>query len=335
MKNILVLHNDIIIRYLDGSASSEEKILLLDWLKENDQNRKMFADIKNIWVSTMVIYSDDLETEVALDKFRERIREYQSKADRKKKILYYSWRVAAFVAIVLGFSYFLSQYTGIFTHKDRLAVVNQVIMPAGSKGSISLPDGSLVWLNSSSKIIFPEVFDGENRSVRLEGEAYFDVVRNEKQPFIVQLGEMEVTVLGTQFNISGYDSRDEIETTLLSGSVRVRMEDSKEEFILKPDEKFSYSKSEKRSSVEPVRAGIYTSWATDRLVFDNEKLGDVLLKLERWYNIRIVCPKSLSEKVRISFTLRLETKEQTFKAMSEVAPIKYRINEDEVFIYEK
>jgi len=325
---------ELIIHYLDGTATLNEKSMLLQYLKENEENRKTFKDIKDIWSSTMSIYANDVETEIALDKFKTRIEKYQQKQRKHKKLLGYTWRVAAAVLVIIGFSYFM-QNRLLQPSQDSMLVMNRVVMPQGYKGQVLLPDSTIVWLNSNSTLTYPETFAADNRIVKLTGEAYFDVVRNEIKPFIVQTGHMEVTVLGTDFSVSDYDISDNIETILRSGSVRVKFDSDDKEFILRPDEKISYSKAAHQINIEHVNAVMQTSWANDKLVFDNDKFDDVLQQLEKWYGIKIRYTGKIAKDIPITLAIRKESKEQIFRAISEIVPVTCKIEEEEIIITDK
>lgn len=154
-------------------------------------------------------------------------------------------------------------------------------IPKGGEYTLVLEDGSRVWLNSASELRYPVRFAGKKRQVILEGEAYFEVVRNEARPFIVQSQGQEVEVLGTSFDVTAYQGEPGVYTTLLQGSVEVRGEKGKQ--ILKPGQQAIYT--EKGIEVKEVNAALYCSWIKDRFVFVSEELEMVVRKLERWYGV--------------------------------------------------
>ena len=154
-------------------------------------------------------------------------------------------------------------------------------IPRGGEYTLELEDGSRVWLNSASELRYPVRFTGKNRQVILEGEAYFEVVRNEARPFIVQSGRQQVEVLGTSFDVTAYEGEPGIYTTLLQGSVEVSGEGDKQ--LLKPGQQAIYT--EEGIEVREVNAALYCSWIQDRFVFVSEELEAVARKLERWYDV--------------------------------------------------
>lgn len=173
-----------------------------------------------------------------------------------------------------------------------------------------MPDGSVVWLNSETKLTYPNQFADDRRLVSLEGEAYFEVAKDAKKPFVVQAGEIDVEVLGTCFDLDSYSSGEFVKTALLNGSVKISGKALKDPVYLKPDELFRYRKSDQTASVEEAKAGLYTDWIKDRLVFDNDCLADILISMEGRYNMDIECPKQFAAATRLSFTIRQESIEE-------------------------
>lgn len=329
--------NEIIIRYLDGSAELEEKRLLLRWLKQSDDNRDGFIATRDLWLSCNVAAGNELEIDIALGKLKNRILLEQGRMERnlpaKRNTLsvVLRWtRIAAVLLLLLGIGY------GIGSWREHSApdviVQNQLITAKGSKGRFTLPDGSVVWLNSETKLTYPNQFADDRRLVSLEGEAYFEVAKDAKKPFVVQAGEIDVEVLGTCFDLDSYSSGEFVKTALLSGSVKISGKALKDPVYLKPDELFRYRKSDQIASVEEAKVGLYTDWIKDRLVFDNDCLADILISMEGRYNMDIECPRQFAASTRLSFTIRQESIEEVMEAMSLIAPIRYEIKKNKVYI---
>ena len=277
---------------------------------------------------------------IALEKLKKRILQAQeqiekaSHAKRKSLSLVLRWtRGVAVLLLLLGIGYGIGSWR---KHSaDDFTVQNQLITAEGSKGQFTLPDGSVVWLNSETRLTYPDQFAGDRRLVTLEGEAYFEVAKDAKKLFIVQAGEIDVEVLGTSFNVNSYSSGEFVRTALLNGSVKISGKTIEEPVYLKPNELFEYRKIDRVSSVEDAKAALYADWIKDRLVFDKDYLSDILISMEGRYNMDIECPEKFAASIRLSFTIRNESIEEVMEAMSLIAPIKYEIRGKKVYIIPK
>lgn len=174
-------------------------------------------------------------------------------------------------------------------------------VPAGDKVQLTLPDKSSVKLNSESSLSYAYV--NGKRVARLKGED-FQVSKDRKHPFVVQVGNLNIEVLGTCFNVYSYEENDFVETSLIEGSVRLY--DSKspsESFILKPSQKAIYSKNNGKISFHNTDNVKEIAWTQNHLVFESEKLGSVFQKIERWYGVHIdlLCPEIANDQISGSF----------------------------------
>jgi transmembrane sensor len=170
-------------------------------------------------------------------------------------------------------------------------VYNTLATPRGAKYRITLPDGSVVWLNASSSLRFPTSFKGDERTVELQGEAYFDVTQDAAKPFKVKLPQMDVQVLGTQFNIMAYNDEPDVRSTLLKGSVR--LQDGTGNVTLTPGQQGTRQNGTNGFVVTKVNAADAVAWKNGFLVFENEEIETVMRKIARWYNVEV----EISDKV--------------------------------------
>lgn len=326
--------DELIIRYLQGEASEAEKEVLLNWLRKNTDNKRTFSQIRDIWLTERE--GKETGSAYAHESFLRFTREVEKEERRRKRKSYMlSIRIAATVAILLVCSfggYWFGNRQNLVADGLDTVVINQVIMGKESKGSVTLPDGTLVWLNENSKLVYPEHFTEDSRKVELTGEAYFEVTHNEKAPFSVETNGMEVKVLGTCFNVRNYGDRNRIETTLLSGKVNVALAQLSEEIILRPNQTLSYDKGNGDVDVRQAEAEEHIIWIHDKLTFSNEKLSDVLRKMKYWYGIDIDCEPGVPMDQRISFVIRKESKDEIFKLLSLIVPVEYTFKQDQVII---
>ncbi len=179
-------------------------------------------------------------------------------------------------------------YENAISDEYEELVYNELVIPRGGEYSLTLSDGTVVYMNADSKLRFPVKFDRNLRMVELEGEAYFKVQRNEKVPFIVKTSQISVQVLGTEFNVSAYAEELVIQTTLVSGAVKVFSEDEKESVILRPGEQAEFSRITHEIQLETVDVSYVTAWKDGRLRFQEKPLFEIMKNVARWYDVEII-----------------------------------------------
>ena len=209
------------------------------------------------------------------------------------------------------------------------------LAPESSRSRVTLPDGSEVWLNAGSRLTCRgDGHSWEDRDVILEGEAFFDVVRDESRPFTVHSGEIRVKVLGTRFNVRNSAVSGAYEVVLSSGRVDVSVP-GREVIPLSPGELLECSKASGEVSVRKVETSDHTGWTGATLRFDNRTLEDVAVSLEHRYNVRIVLAPDAPAQERISFRLADESLEEAMEVVLRLARVRCRIDSDETVIEKK
>ena len=174
---------------------------------------------------------------------------------------------------------------------------NELIIPKGGEYQVVLADGTMVWLNSASRLIYPQSFMGKERRVVLSGEAFFDVTHDAERPFVVETSRMNVKVLGTRFNVNDYDDNEEVSTTLVNGSVEIVSGDQ-QAFRLVPGEQ-AYGKENELEKRE-VNVRLYTSWIDGKFLFNNTELEEIAKQISRWYDVEIFFSSESVKKVRFT-----------------------------------
>lgn len=207
---------------------------------------------------------------------------------------------------------------------------NTLIVGRGEEYQLALADGTQVWLNSESVLKYPVTFSGNKREVELKGEAYFEVAHNAEKPFLVSTTEMNVTVLGTCFNISAYPDDEAVHTTLVEGRVKVYNNiGERSEEILSPNQQFVYSKTDNQVHVDIVNAKFYSAWKDGAFTFVDEPLSSIMKKLERWYDIRIFFQGQDVQSLRFSGKLkRFETCNEVLEVISKTSHVNFEIRGD-------
>jgi len=282
---------DLISRYFAGEATSEEITSLSLWIKETEENRKLFTDYKKAW---------ELSEQLAIDRKTNLDEEWEKMAgiitsesglkDRavktlslpvmKKKPVFAGWlKLAAALIILIATAsviYYYFQTSGM----TKITAENDIL-------EVSLPDGSLVTLNKGAILEYPGKFS-KNRIVELKGEAYFQVVSDPEKPFIVEGNHANVEVLGTVFNVNTQNRKGNMEVVLSSGKVSLYFDASPaEKVILNPGEQaeLSYKTKSIQKTTNPNLN--YLAWKTRHIVFDNVMLEDILETLQSVYHVDI------------------------------------------------
>ena len=178
------------------------------------------------------------------------------------------------------------------TQKITQQSYNQLIVPFGKQSYVELSDGTEVWLNSGSKLDFPPVFSGRERVVRLDGEGFLKVSKDENRPFLVKTDRATLKVYGTEFNFQAYHIDESYHIVLVEGSVSLKTNEANRETFIKPSQKATiYSKDSEIEIKNIDNTEIYTAWKDGYLTFVNEDVSEVLKRVSRYYNINVRCDK--------------------------------------------
>jgi ferric-dicitrate binding protein FerR (iron transport regulator) len=275
-------------------------------------------------------------------------------------------RIAA-AAVIIGLgtgSYFY--YNSLSQKKNNTPdnYRNEVVAKPGVRSKMLLPDGTVVWLNSQSKLAYSNSFNNNLREVHLEGEAFFEVAKDSSRPFIVHTSDIDIKVLGTAFNVKSYEKEKTIETTLIHGSIEVlnKQHPKAPKVILKPHEKLVFQKDQQHEAAEaknatpggkPVKAEVLlpgmaiavlpknlpdsamkeTSWVYNKLIFEGENFRELASKMERWFNVKISFQDQKITAYRFRGVFGHENISEALQALQLTASFNFKINNNEVYIY--
>lgn len=209
----------------------------------------------------------------------------------------YKWKYTAIAASVL--LVLLSTLYASTFFENKLIPNIEVMAVAGSKTRVVLPDETVVWLNGNSSINYPQGFSSDERLVSVSGEAFFEVSKNKTKPFIVQFNQMDIKVLGTEFNVLADPYSNLIETTLLNGSVAICNTSNHKEQILKPNQQALFNKKSQRVEILDVEAASYASWVNGHFDFKGIMLTEIVRQLGRAYCVKIHIQKESLKSIRL------------------------------------
>lgn len=366
---------------ITGEATAEELALLLEMIRDNPEWQSVMENLQEFWNSKPVISDPGRQQKsedaylVHINRLKEKVPDFiqnyaQAVKDVKlhsvpvKKPFYKHWfTYVAAAALISGIILLYPEVAerGNNTETASVRPANEIIINPGSRTKIQLPDGSQVWVNSGSHLTYEDNFKGSTREVELDGEAYFDVVKDASRPFIVHTTGIDIKVLGTAFNVKAYKIEPTIEATLIHGSIEVinKNKPGTPKVLLKPHEKLVYNKypvtdpRDQRADITVPESDAYsitikplnnnitdmdiveTAWVYNKLVFEDERFEALALKMERWYNLRISFENEKLKEYRISGSFVNETPEEAFKVLQFLVPFRYSIKNNEVKIIKK
>ena len=266
-------YKELIEKYFEETITDVEIKELSDWIK----NDRQLHD----WWEQEFERSDSSMNPVLRDKIFARIKEETlGKEVHSPRIIPWKWVAAILLPVCVAFFFFY------LLDSSPTAETPFIVKAAkGDKATIELPDGTNVVLNSASQLSYLNNFGEKVRRVQLNGEAYFKVAHDEKHAFIVQIGDLEVKVLGTSFNISAYKDDKEITVVLLEGKVGVYAQERSH--IMKPGDKIEYNKTTHQIKTTQVHPTDYIEWTKGNMYFEKESLENIMKTLSRIYDVEI------------------------------------------------
>lgn len=334
------MNEEIIKKYIAGKTSSKEREDVLKWIDESQQNLQTFSALKADWV-----FDNLPESEASPEDYEDVKRNLRRRLSAIQIIM----RAAAvlFIPLTIFAGYQYLSYSNSFNNflksisidravipKQNQTVVNYSVNP-GVKGLIELPDGSSVWLNSSSSLKCPSTFDSTFRMIELSGEGYFKIVSNKDWPMYVKTSKgITAKVTGTEFNLSSYDNDNELKFTLVSGNVTLIRESTKQEIAVNTMEQVIIPDNKKVKGTKGV-ADVYfnTSWKDGYLVFENTQMDEVIKKMERWYGVKFNVGDADLLTYRFTANFESESITQVLELLKITSNIGYSIKDNNVSLF--
>lgn len=306
---------EIIIRYLEGSASPEEERQLSEFLHESTENAVYFKKVTREW-------EDHQNAMTAPDSGYMQLLDTIALKRRRGSSWGYASLIAASLAIFACLGYHWHESTAAYRDMQSVNV------PLGSRSSLILPDGTKVWVNSGSTLTYPREFRKNKRKVSLQGEGYFEVEASPTRPFIVEAGDCRFTVKGTKFNINAYLEERKVSAVLMEG--RLDFKSGSFEYTMSDGELVSVGADGVKHDI--VDANQYHGWTESVIRFDKITLPELLRRVSRELDVRISLDTDMFDyrEIKASFS-RDYTVDRILNAISTFLPISYRLDDDGVW----
>lgn len=313
---------------MQGKTSIEEEQTLLEWFKSSEAKEEIFSSYLNRWENASTDLSDEIQIRM-FENIQEKISNVEQVLPAKRKSLRSYIKPIAIVAsllLIVGISVYYTTKQSMFSSKEFVVSVAK-----GQKASLTLPDGTLVWLNSDSKIKYDNTYNADDRRLTLEGEAYFEVAKEKEKPFIVSTSNIDVQALGTKFDVKSYQNDKDITVTLVEGRLKVGNEVS--ETILNPDERLVYNRQDRLFTKSDIYGTANIAvWRDNELAFYGECLEDVGKVLSRIYNVNIIFTSEDAKGFSFYGVIKNNSLSNVLNIISMTAPIKYEIYNDTIQI---
>lgn len=263
------MDKDLLQRYIEGCVTQEEAEQVVDWLDEDERHVKDFLALHKVFdisVLNQLPVTSGVEAKRTIS---------------LRRIVKEVLKAAAIILLILG-----GQSIWEKRDKEEVAPLYQTLyVPPGQRAELVLPDSTKIWLNACSRLVYPVTFMKENRSVVLEGEAYFEVRRNEKVPFVVKTPKTNVKVLGTEFNVCDYPDRPDFELALLKGSVELLPANWTNAYRMKAGEQILFKEGRYISST--IEDTDYFKWKEGLLCFRDQPISEIIDKLSLYFDVKI------------------------------------------------
>jgi len=319
-------------RFLANENTGDDDSVVENWCIENHGNKKTYQILSRIWAYNPLLM---INTSAIYAKFR--LKQSMYKQNAGTRFLYYALRVSAIIFLLVCSGILANKYLTPH-HDETITVYQEVYVPKGNRTSLILPDSSKVWLSNGSKLKYPNEFDRNQRELELKGEAYFEVKRDVKRPFIVGVGKNRIQVLGTKFSVTAYPEDNIVRADLISGKIRFEVNTGAgnyKSYEVQPSHSMTLDKTSGKVFDSEIQEGFYNYWQNGIYKFNNESLESLAKKIDRIYNIQIVFEDGLLKSKRFSGVISMNdnifTLIEAIKRTS-LDPVEYRYDKNKIYI---
>ncbi len=326
MKSGYMEIEELLPGYFEGTLPEEARMKVDEWRMDSPDNESLFQESMKAWEAMPLLHEmEQFNSFEALKKLNTRI----SIRETSRWWIPIQKIAAILVVPLLIYSGYVSmRNTSLKKYQEEHIVMQTISSRQGMVTQFSLADGTQVWLNSCSSLQFPTSFAGNFREVRLTGEAFFKVTKNEEQPFQVHAKDLNIEVLGTSFNVVSYDGEQLAEVVLVDGKVKLSSDKNQSKKIfgtMHPGQRAVYDEDIRKVEVEEVAVDKFISWREGNLIFRDDKMENVVRRLSRWFNVEIVINDPEIKNYAYKATFRNENLSQVLNLLRISAPIDYQI----------
>jgi transmembrane sensor len=302
MEPVTDAYNNLVIKYISGEATDEEKQQLLFWIDANKENEDNFFSFKELYeLGRWNNLQKEAQTNKEWEKLYATIQ--NQKVHSKNRIVFNVIKYAAVLLIgIISTYWLLNQNNRNKIQQFDLHQITKIETGKGERTKITLPDGTKVWINACSSLSYNKNYGGQFRIAHLKGEAYFEVAKNATKPFIVNAMGYNIKAHGTSFDVSAYKEDNNVSAILVEGSISFRNDKSNNQQYIKPGQKIMYSKLRNKIEVSNVDTVTYTTWRIGEYRFDNLTFGEIAKRLERIYNVNFVFLSGNTKKIPFTGT---------------------------------
>lgn len=310
------IDKEVLYRFFNGQTMPEEEVEIREWMDESDENRREFFHERKLF-DLMILNGQTPDRPTLKISFF------------KKRFFIETLKMASVITIafVLGFFYFKSTHTA-----NEKVAMQTVQVPYGQRVNLILSDGTVVWLNSGSRMTYPESFSTGKREINLDGEAYFEVAHNKEKPFVVKTHLYDIEVLGTKFNVDAYSKEGSFEGALLEGKIKITREGENRTLILNPSYKAVMENN--HLIVKEIEDYDVFRWKEGLICFKQETFIEILKSFQKYYDLKIVIENSKLSNPVITGKFRLsDGVEYALRVLQKDVKFKYKRDVDNNIIY--
>ena len=303
---------ELIAKKLSGEISSKELTFLNKWLSLNNENKELYSKFESIWKHSAE-FSSDFNPDIsnAIVKYKKRVEKAKQFKKSKFRIIRLS-QLAAAAVIVLSLGFFVNSYINT---KDLITVVSD----STATKQIILPDSSVIYLNKNTEITYNKFF--EERIVKLDGEAFFEVKKLSASSFIVETEKTNIKVLGTSFNVKAISNKNKTKISVLTGKVQFASSENNKKTIVTPNQQAIYDNLSSEISKIELKNNNFLSWKTGNLSFNNESFKDVIKTLSDNYNMKFDIADKKLNNLQLTCEFNNQTIEEILEEMEIILPI--------------